>query len=48
LEDLGEDGRILFKWILKIGWEGVDWIHLDEDMAQWLAFVNMTVNLRVP
>jgi hypothetical protein len=31
----------------KIGWEGVDWIHLAQDMDQWWAIVNMIMNLRV-
>jgi hypothetical protein len=26
-EDLGVGGRIL-EWILEIGWDGVDWLHL--------------------
>jgi hypothetical protein len=30
------------------GWEGVDWIHLAQDMDQWLAVANKVMNLRVP
>jgi hypothetical protein len=32
----------------KIGWEGVDWIHLPQDREQWQAVVNMVMNLQVP
>jgi hypothetical protein len=32
----------------EIGWEGVDWMHLAQDMAQWQDFVNMVMNLQVP
>jgi hypothetical protein len=28
------DGRIMLKWILKIGFEGVDWIKLGQDRDQ--------------
>jgi hypothetical protein len=28
-------------------WEGVDWIHLAEDMDQCRALVNTVMNLRV-
>jgi hypothetical protein len=28
LEDLSIGRRIILEWILEIGWEGVDWIHL--------------------
>jgi hypothetical protein len=32
LENIGIDGIIVLKWTLKeIGWEGVDWIGLDQD-----------------
>jgi hypothetical protein len=36
-----EDIRMGF-W--KIGWEGVNWMHLVQDKEQWRALVNMTVN----
>jgi hypothetical protein len=32
----------------KIGWKGVDWIHLAQDRVQWWALVNMVMNLWVP
>jgi hypothetical protein len=31
-----------------IGWSGMDWIHLAQDMDQWRALVNVEMNLRVP
>jgi hypothetical protein len=30
------------------GWEGVEWIHLAQDMDQWLALVNTVMNLPIP
>jgi hypothetical protein len=32
----------------EIGWDGMDWIDLDEDRDQWRALVNTVMNLRVP
>jgi hypothetical protein len=32
----------------EIGWEGVDWIHLDEDRDQWPTLVNTVMKLWVP
>jgi hypothetical protein len=29
-------------------WGGMDWFHLVQDMDQWLALVNMVMNLQVP
>jgi hypothetical protein len=31
----------------EIGWEGVDWLHLAQGGDQWLAVVNMAMNLLV-
>jgi hypothetical protein len=32
----------------EIGWDGVDWIHLDQDSDQLQGLVNMVKNLWVP
>jgi hypothetical protein len=32
----------------EIGWDGVDWIDLAQDMDQGTGFVNTVMNLRVP
>jgi hypothetical protein len=32
----------------KIGWEGVDWMHLAEDKYQWRAVVNMVMKIWIP
>jgi hypothetical protein len=32
----------------EIGWGGMDWIHLSQDMDQWRALVNTEMNLRAP
>jgi hypothetical protein len=34
--------------LLRIGWDGVDWIGLTQDRDKWRAPVNAVVNLRVP
>jgi hypothetical protein len=31
-----------------MGYEAVDWIHLDQVGDQWWALVNTVMNLRVP
>jgi hypothetical protein len=33
--------------IRKIWWEGVDWMHLDQDREKWRNFVTTVMNLRV-
>jgi hypothetical protein len=38
---------VILKDILKIGYGGVDYIHLAEDRVQWQALVNTEMNLRV-
>jgi hypothetical protein len=35
-------------YLRKIGWEGVDWMHLAQDRDQWQALVNTVMNRRVP
>jgi hypothetical protein len=32
----------------EIGWVGVDWISLAEDMDKWRALVNAVMNLLTP
>jgi hypothetical protein len=32
----------------EIGWDGVDWVDLDQDRDQWRALVNTVMNFRVP
>jgi hypothetical protein len=44
--DIG--GWTILKWILEIGWDGVDWIELAQDRDQWRALVNTVMNLWVP
>jgi hypothetical protein len=31
-----------------IGWDDMDWIRLAQDRDQWMALVNMVMNLQVP
>jgi hypothetical protein len=32
----------------EMGWGGLDWINLAQDMDQWTALVNTVMNVRVP
>jgi hypothetical protein len=48
-------GRHTSRWednirmdLREIGWEDVDWMHLDEDRDQWQAVANRAMNLRFP
>jgi len=34
--------------LTEIGWEGVDWIHLDQGSDHRRVLVNTVMNLRVP
>jgi hypothetical protein len=34
--------------IRELGWGGMNWIDLGQDKDQWMALVNMVMNLRVP
>jgi hypothetical protein len=35
-------------YLREIGWDGVDWMDVAQDMDQWRALVNTVLNLRVP
>jgi len=48
LEDTGVDGRVILRWILEVGCEGMDWIDLAQDRDRWRALVNVVMNFRVP
>jgi hypothetical protein len=48
-------GRPRRRWVnnikidlIKIGWDGMDWIDLVQDRDQWRALVNTAMNHRVP
>jgi hypothetical protein len=32
----------------EVGYGGIEWIDLTQDMDRWRAFVNVVMNLRVP
>jgi hypothetical protein len=34
--------------LIEIGWEGDDWIYLDEDRGEFRAVMNTVMKLRVP
>jgi hypothetical protein len=47
-------GRSRSKWednitrdLRKIGWEGVEWVHMAQDMKQWRTLVITVMNLRI-
>jgi hypothetical protein len=55
LEGKRPTGRPRHTWEGNIGmdfreiwWEGVDWMHLAQDMDQWQVLVNMVMNFQVP
>ena len=47
-KDKDKVGWIILKWILEIGWGGIDWIDLAQNRDKWRALVYMAMNLRVP
>jgi hypothetical protein len=34
--------------LVELGWGGVDWIGLAQDMYKWRALVNVVMNIQVP
>jgi hypothetical protein len=45
LEDVGIDGRIILKWILKKWDGGMDWIDLAQGRDRWGTVLNTGMNL---
>jgi len=33
---------------MEMGWGGVNWVHLAEDMDHWWVLVNTVINLQIP
>jgi len=34
--------------VQEVGWEGMGWIYLAQDLDRWRALVNAVMNIRVP
>jgi hypothetical protein len=32
----------------EIGWDGINWIYVAQDMDQWRVLMNIVMNLQVP
>jgi hypothetical protein len=45
---MGAVGRIILKWILNIGWDGVESINMTQDREKWDAVVNTEMTHQVP
>jgi hypothetical protein len=41
------DNNFESSFIMEIGWEAVDWVHL-QDMDEWQTLVNTVLNLQIP
>jgi hypothetical protein len=48
LEDVGVDGKIIFKWIFKKWDGGIDWIEVARNRDTWRVLVDAVMNLWVP
>jgi len=48
MEDTGEDGKIILKWIFRKWDWGIDGIDLAQDWDRWLGLVNAVMNRRIP
>ena len=43
--DQDVDGRIILRWIFRVGRGGGDWMELSQDRDRWRALVSMVMNL---
>jgi hypothetical protein len=41
-------GGYIRMYLKEMVWEGVNWIHLDEEREEWRALVNTVTKLGVP
>ena len=48
LQDLGVDGNIILKFIVKKRDRGMEWIYLAQYRGRWWVLVSAAKNLRVP
>jgi len=48
LEDPGEDGSIILRWIFRKWDGGHGLLDLAQDRDRWQALINTVINLRVP
>ena len=48
MEQVSLCGRIILKWIIKMGWEDVDRIIIAQDRDKWWAVENTVMNIWVP
>jgi hypothetical protein len=46
-EDQDVSGWTIIKWILEIGWDGMDWIELAQNRDQWEGSCEAVMNLLV-
>jgi hypothetical protein len=47
LENPGIDGKIILRWIFRMGCEGMDWINVFQDRTRWCTLVDTVMNLQV-
>jgi hypothetical protein len=44
-EDIDVGEKIILKWL---GWDGTDWVHMDDDKDHWRALLSMIMSLQIP
>jgi hypothetical protein len=44
----GSDEKYVQNENMEIGWEGVVWMHMDQEKGQWRALVSVVMNIQIP